>query len=226
MLKRLDDYDFYINFNLKGRPMNVQIIKLSTVITISLLVFTMTANLCSAQEWSRKGKTEIFGTIQMMGSETVKYSCTDELPVKFDMDSTYIYGFGFGYNLSDHWNINTDLLFGSADTDVKIVDVTVETPDMDYILWDINVDYNIWKSRFTPLVTGGIGLMDFGIDTTTHAGKVHESHFSSNLGAGIRWDVEDNLLLKVIYKSTWTDVHDADNDQRFDSVNLSVAYMY
>jgi len=231
MLKCLDDYDFYNNFNLKGRPMNVQTTKLSTITIISLLVFAMTANLCSAQEWSRKGKYELFGTLQMVGSETVEFSYPDALPldalpVTFDMDSTNVYGVGFGYNLSDHWNINTDLLFGSVDTDVKIVDVTVETADMDYVLWDINVDYNIFKSRFTPLVTGGIGLMNFSINTTSDAGEVHESDFSYNLGAGVRWDVKDNLLLKVIYRATWTEVHNADNDQRFDGVSVSVAYMF
>jgi len=231
MPKRLDDYDFYSNLNLKGRPMNVQTTKLSTITIISLLVFTMTANLCSAQEWSRKGKSELFGTLQMMGSETVEYSYPDALPlgalpVKFDMDSTILYGLGLGYNLSDHWNINTDLLFGSADTDVKVANVMVETADMDYVLWDINVDYNIWKRRFTPLVTSGIGLMNFSINTTSDAGEVHESDFSYNLGAGVRWDIKDNLLLKVIYRSTWTGLNNADNDQMFESVNVSVAYMY
>lgn len=212
--------------------MNVQTTKLWTITIISLLVFTMTASLSSAQEWSRKGKAELFGTLQTMGSEKVEFSYPDALPdedmlpVTFDMDSTYVYGFGFGYNFSDHWNINTDLLFGTADTDVKIVDVTVETEDMDYILWDINVDYNIWKSRFTPLITGGIGVMNISIDTTTDAGNVHESNFSSNLGAGFRWDIEDNLLLKVIYRSTWTEVHNGDNDQRYDSISVSVACMF
>jgi len=206
--------------------MNVQTTKLSTITIISLLVFAMTASLCSAQEWSREGKTELFGTLQMMGTETIEYSYPSVQPVTFDMDSTIMYGFGFGYNLSDHWNINTDLLFGSADTDVKVSGATVETADMDYILWDINIDYNIWKSRFTPLLTAGIGLMDFGIDTTSNAGKVHESDFSSNLGAGVRWDIRDDLLLKVIYRSTWTEVHDADNDQRFDSISVSLAHMF
>lgn len=221
--------------------MNVQTTKLSTITIISLLIFTMTVSLCTAQEWSRKGKTEFFATVQRMGSEKIEYSYPDKLPlnindqipfpVRLEMDSTNMYGFGFGYNLSDHWNINTDLLFGSADTDVKLVldkhDVTVGTPEMDYILWDINIDYNILKSRFTPLVTAGIGLMNFSIDTTaTGVGEVRESNFSSNLGAGIRWDVKDNLLLKVIYRYTWTEVRDADNDQRYDGVSVSVAYMF
>jgi opacity protein-like surface antigen len=226
MLKRLDDYDLN-NFNLKGRLMNFKTSKLSTIAIISLLVFTMTASICSAQEWSRKGKTELFGMIQQMGSEEIKYSFTDILPVTLDMDSATVYGIGYGYNMTDHWNINTDLLFGSADTDVKIVDTKAETVDMDYVLWDINFDYNIWKSRFTPLVTGGIGIMDFGIDTTAiGVEEVSESNFSYNLGAGVRWDVKDNLLLKVMYRSTWTEFDDANQDLQYDSFSLSVAYMY
>ena len=210
--------------------MNVRTTKLSTITTISLLVFTVTASICSAQEYSRKGKTELFGTIQTMSSETAEYLYPDVLPVIFDIDSTTVYGVGYGYNLTDHWNINTDLLFGYADTEVKIVqdvmNVTVETEEMDYILWDINLDYNVFNSRFTPLVTGGIGVMDFGIDTTTRAGEVHESNFSYNLGAGVRWDVKDNILLKLIYRSTWTELEDAEDDQRFDGVSFSAAYMF
>ena len=68
--------------------------------------------------------------------------------------------------------------------------------------------------------------MNISIDTTTDAGNVHESNFSSNLGAGFRWDIEDNLLLKVIYRSTWTEVHNGDNDQRYDSISVSVACMF
>ena len=209
--------------------MNVQTAKFSTITIISLLVFTMTASICSAQEYSRKGKSELFGTIQKMSSEEVEYPFTHILPVKLDVDSTTVYGFGYGQNLTDNWNINMDLLFGYADTDVKIVqnatDVTVGSVEMDYILWDLNVDYNIFKSRFTPLITGGIGFMDYSIDTnTTGVGEVNESNFSYNLGAGVRWDVMDNLLLKVIYRSTWTEFDD--NDQRYDGVSLSFAYMF
>ena len=207
--------------------MNIKTAKLSTIAILSLLVFTMTASICSAQGWSRKGKTELFGTIQMIGSEEIKYTFTDMLPVKLDIDSAAIYGVGYGYNLTDHWNFNTNLLFGSADTEVKIVDTTAETEDMDYIRFDINFDYNFWKSRITPVVTGGVGIMDFSIDTgATDVGDVDESSFSYNLGAGIRWDIEDNLLLKVMYRSTWTDLDDAHADLQYDSFGLSVAYMY
>ena len=161
-----------------------------------------------------------------MGSEKAEYLFPDTFPVILDMDSTIVYGIGYGYNLTDHWNFNMDLLFGSADADINIINVTVETQDMDYIMWDLNLDYNIFKSRLTPLVTAGIGVMDFGIDTTTRVGDVHESNFSYNLGAGVRWDVKDNILLKLIYRSTWTELDDAEDDQRLDGVSFSVAYMF
>lgn len=227
VLKHLDDYDFYKNLNLKGRLMNIRTTKLSTITIINLLVFTMTASICSAQEWSRAGKSELFGVIQNISSEEVKYTFPAALPVTLDMDDAYVYGIGYGYNMSDHWNINIDLLFGSADTDVKINNVTVETEDMDYVLLDLNLDYNIWKSRFTPLITGGIGIMDFSIDTTAvGVGKVDENNLSANLGAGVRWDVKDNLLLKLIYRSTWTELDDSGDDLQYDNVSLSVAYMF
>jgi opacity protein-like surface antigen len=201
--------------------------KLSIIAIISLLIFTITTSICSAQGWSREGKTELFGMIQHVGSEEVKYTFPAMLPVTLDMDNAFVYGIGYGYNMTDHWNINADLLFGSADTDVKVNGVTVETDDMDYVLFDINLDYNFWKSRFTPLVTGGIGVMDFGVDTTaTGVGDVDESSFSYNLGAGIRWDVEDNLLLKVMYRSTWTELDDADEDMQYNSFSLSIAHMF
>jgi len=207
--------------------MNGKTAKLSTIAILSLLVFTMTAGICSAQGWSRQGKTELFGTIQMIGGEKIRYSFPDMLPINLDIDSAAIYGIGYGYNITDHWNFNMDLLIGSADTDVKIVDTTAETEDMDYILFDVNLDYNFWKSRFTPLITGGVGIMDFSIDTrATGIGDVDESSFSYNLGAGIRWDIEDNLLLKFMYRSTWTELDDAHADLQYDSFGLSIAYMY
>jgi opacity protein-like surface antigen len=215
---------------LKGKPMNVQTAKLSSIVILCFLAFAVTAGTCSAQGWSRKGKSEIFGAIQGMSSDTGEYSFPERFPVRFDMDSTTVYGIGYGYNFSDHWNLNTDLLFGTADTDIQTISnarfVTIESKDMDYVLWDVNVDYNFLKGRLTPLVTGGIGLVNFSIVTTSAVGEVHESDFSYNLGAGVRWDATDNIFLKLIYRTTWTELDGADNDQRYDGVNFSVAYMF
>lgn len=209
--------------------MNVRMTKLSNITIVSLLVLIMTAGICNAQEeWSRKGKSEFFGTIMWFGSENADFSPQNSLPVRLDFDSTTVYGVGYGYNFTDHWNMNTDLLFGTADTDIIIADIyKVGTEDMDYVIWNVNLDYNILKGRLTPVVTGGLGFVNFSIKTNTEAvGEIHESNFSGNLGAGVRWDIRDNILLKAIYKSTWTTINHSDNDQRFDGVSFSVAYMF
>ena len=209
--------------------MNIRMTKLSNITIVSLLVLVMTAGICSAQEeWSRKGKSEFFGTIMWLGSDNADFSPQNFLPVRLDFDKTVVYGVGYGYNFNDHWNMNTDLLFGTADTDIIIADIyNVGTEDMDYVIWNVNLDYNILKGRISPLVTGGLGFMNFSIITNTEAvGEIHESNFSCNLGAGVRWDIRDNILLKAIYKSTWSDINHADNDQQFDGFSLSVAYMF
>ncbi|MHC4440119.1 MAG: porin family protein [Planctomycetota bacterium] len=207
--------------------MNIKTAKLSSIAIISLLVFSMTASICSAQEWSRQGKHELFGVIQQIGSEEVRYTFPAMLSVTLDIDEELIYGVGYGYNLTDHWNFNADLLFGSADTDIKVGNTKADTVDMDYILIDINFDYNFWKSRFTPLVTGGIGIMDFSIDTdAVGVGSVDESNVSFNLGAGVRWDVSDKFFLKAIYRSIWTELDDSGDDLQYDNFSLSVAYMF
>jgi opacity protein-like surface antigen len=194
--------------------MKVHTGKFSTIIILSLLAFVMTSAVCSAQEYSRKGKGEIFGMFQTMGSDTVHETLTG-LDLPFEFDSTTVYGLGIGYNSTDHWNVNMDLLFGSTLAEVFTVDA-------DYWLWDINVDYNIMANRLTPLVTAGIGLFNVSSDDT----GASETNFSYNIGAGGRWDITDNILVKAVYRITWTEIEDTDESLQFDGVALSVAYMF
>jgi len=189
-------------------------------IIVSLFAFVMTSAVCNAQGYSRSGKSEIYGMIQTMDSTDASGS-----GFKLDFDSTTVYGIGIGSNLTDHWNLNTDFLFGSADIDVSGSRATATEGDTDYFLWDINVDYNILAERLTPLVTGGIGLFNFNGDYN-NGNSFSETNFSYNLGAGGRWDVTDNMMIKLIYRVTWTEIEDTDDNSDFSGVALSVAYMF
>jgi len=231
----MDDDDCFttININLKGRKMKIHTKKFSSIIIFSLLAFVMTSAVCSAQEYSRSGKTEIFGMVQMVGTNDIKFDLGWPLnDFGAELDSTNIYGIGLGLNATDHWNMNMDLLFGSADG--KFVIQGVEIPsslasvDGNYFLWDINVDYNILTDRLTPLVTAGIGFANIKLDMSApdFSTDVSETHLSYNVGAGGRWDITDNILVKLIYRITWTQIDDANDKQKFDGVALSVAYMY
>jgi opacity protein-like surface antigen len=137
-------------------------------------------------------------------------------------------------NLTDNWNFNFDFLYGN--TDAKFVASGMPTSpysyDTDYFLCDFNVDYNILPDRLTPLVTAGIGVATIDMDAGypgygySHHLSAGESNFSYNIGAGARWDITDNILIKLIYRVTWTQLEDANDNQAFSGVGLSIAYMF
>jgi len=180
----------------------------------------MTSTICSAQEWSRKGKGEFFGMVQTVGSLTV-HSNIPGLEFTAKVDSTTLYGVGLGANINDHFNLNTDFLFGSQDWTATWEDVTV-TEGYNLWLWDINLDYNVLKGRLTPLVIGGIGYLNISGE------DVSEGHFSYNLGVGLRWDLTDNLSLKALYRwtSTSDELEDSDDKMELDGFSFGIAYMF
>jgi len=194
--------------------MKVHTTKFFTITILSLLTFVMTSSVCIAQEWSRSRKTELFGTFQTMGGGE-----SSGLGITAGFDDATVYGFGVGYNLDDHLNLNTDFLFGSTDYIATGYGVTIEG-DADLYLWNVNLDYNILEDRLTPVVTGGIGL--FGLS----GADFEESNFSYNLGFGGRWDISDNFAVKALYKFTWTNLEDSDSKTRFDGVMVSLVYMF
>lgn len=205
--------------------MKVHTKKFSTIIILSLLAFVMTSAVCSAQGYSRKGQSEIYGMFQIMSGNTSDFSASYwSLENSFELDDSTVFGFGIGFNATDHWNLNTDLLFGSADfTRVgrRPGSSTTITGDADLFFWDVNVDYYILADRLTPLVTAGIGFVNLDSDTL-----FDETNFSYNLGAGGRWDITDNIFVKAIYRVTWTELEDAEDNIDFDGISLSVGYMF
>lgn len=178
----------------------------------------MTSTVCRAQEWSRKGKGEIFALGQHMGADT-----TTGLGITLELDDTIVGGFGVGTNFNDHVNLNTDFFFGSTNVTGRASGVEVEA-DSDLIGWDVNLDINILKSRITPMVTGGIGFIRFKGDVLGF--DFDETDFSYNVGGGVRWDATDHFLIKAIYRATWTKMEDTDEAILFDGVSLSIGYIF
>jgi len=97
----------------------------STIIILSLTAFVLTSDVCIAQGYSRSGKGEIFGIIQMVDSTDATWTMFGIPHYGVELDSTNIYGLGIGMNATDHWNVNMDLLFGSADGDFVISNIKV-----------------------------------------------------------------------------------------------------
>lgn len=193
-------------------------IRILTIICVSLVVFITTPIVCNAQDWSRKGKGEIFALGQQMTGDT-----TTGLGIELEVDDTIVGGFGMGFNFHDHLNLNMDMFFGSTDLIAKGYGATVKA-DTDLFGMDVNLDYNILKSRFTPMITAGIGFINFSGDVSGY--DFDETDFSYNLGAGFRWDITDHFLIKGIYRVTWTELEDTDDSITLDGISLSVGYLF
>jgi hypothetical protein len=138
-----------------------------------------------------------------------------------DLEGAFFYGLGAGYNLNEHFNLNTQLMFGSPDAELDpglFSDPTIED-DADVFRWDINLDWNILERRLTPVVSGGLGYINADMFGES------QGDISYNVGVGVRWDVDDNLLVKAMLNFMWTEL-DTDETWLFTSIGVSVGWCF
>lgn len=187
-----------------------------------IMVFIMIATICEAREWSRNGKGEIYGLIQNMGGDRTSGSW-EGIEALMEIGGTSVMGFGYGNNLNNHVNLNGDIWFGSASVTTKALGFTVKG-DTTLVGWDINLDIYPLKSRFTPLVSGGVGFIIFNGDFEGFS--FGETDLSYNLGGGFRWDVTDHFLIKALYKATRTTLKETDKSLLLDGVTVMIGYSF
>ncbi|MBA3028709.1 MAG: porin family protein [Desulfobacteraceae bacterium] len=188
------------------------------ILVLSMAVLVMTSFTTSAQEWSRSGKGELFGSLQSMSGDTTNLGS-----IMMEVDDSTVFGIGYGYNLNDHLNFNGDLLIGSTDITGSEGSIVING-DSTLTVMDLNLDCNLLKSKFTPMISGGIGYINFNGDFSGF--DFNETDFSYNLAIGFRWDVSDHWLLKGGYKATWTEIQDTDDQIMLDGLSLSAGYVF
>ena len=163
---------------------------------------------CSAQN------IEAFALVQQMkGDETTGLDMTIEV------DDAVIVGFGAGMNI-DNFNLNIDMLFGS--TEVRSENLTL---DSKLFCFDANLDYNILKRPVSPMVTAGLGSVNFSKSLASYEG-FSETDFSYNIGAGLRCTIMDHLLLKALYRVTWTTIQETDNAIQLNGISVAGGYIF
>ena len=184
-----------------------------------VLSFVLMFKICEAQEWSRNGKGEIYALGQFLNGDT-----TSGLGFTFELENVFAGGIGVGYNFNDYINLNTDLLFTSMDITAEGFGQKISS-DTTVFIWDLNLDINILKKRFSPLITGGIGLIAFNGDWGPGF-DFNETDFSYNVGGGFRWNITDHFLVKAVYKATWTRLEDADSSFLLDGIAVGIGYTF
>jgi opacity protein-like surface antigen len=206
---------------------NPQKVKIHSLFLSVLLptVFSLTS-VCSAEDsWSRKGKDELLLIVRPV---TIEKTTSSKYGAELEMEDTTFYGFGAGQNLDDHFNLNFDAAF-FTNFDFKLITggTVIDHSDVDSMSMNLNLDYNIFKDRLTPLVSAGVGFIRFDGDwDNTLFSNFSETDLTYNLGVGARWDIMDNIGFKAIYRSMWVDMKDADDTTRFDGISLSLAISF
>ncbi len=177
----------------------------AAILAIGLLV---ASRACHAQY------IEAFAVVQQMGGDE-----TTGLGMDVLVDDNIVGGVGAGMNI-DGFNLNLDFLFGS--TEVTIGDSKLDTK---LFCVDANLDYSPLPGPVSPMVTAGIGSVNFS-DSLVSIEEFSETDFSYNLGAGLRCVVRGRLLIKGIYRGTWTKIKSTDGSILFDGFSASVGYVF
>ena len=207
------------------------------MLAISALAALGVLSPANAQRWTRKGQVDIYGVGQYLAGGQADYS---KFGVRLDIKETGLGGLGFGYNFTDHLNLNLELLLGNTDfvasgPGPNLIDDTLIASGK------VNLDYNLLKSRFTPVLTGGLGFFTFSSklqnadpvlvcyydswwgNYCAYATPTYdETDLSFNAGAGFRWDPTDYLFVKAIGGATWVKLRHSDDFTHLFQATLTV----
>jgi opacity protein-like surface antigen len=162
----------------------------------------------------RHDKFEAYGIGEYLHQDDISFP-----GVKVKMNDTGLGGIGMAWHFSDYFSAHADFLMGPATfhgqpnsgTPYDIGEGALLQPTR------FNLDYNIINRRLTPYLTAGLGYQYFEIDQSYHSGNYYyynyysEFDFSWNVGAGIRWNITDNLFIKAAGQVQWVLYQDAQN---------------
>jgi hypothetical protein len=146
---------------------------------------------------------------------------TSDLHARFD--DAGMWGFGLGYNLNSHFEIESEFTFGYPGYTFTWNGSSLSGEAFEQA-GKFNLTYNILSSKLTPFVSAGIGYLyvDSGIPSGppdyyawwdyywgyTVVGTVptyDQTYFTVNGSVGVRWDVNDQIFLRALVNGNWWD---------------------
>jgi opacity protein-like surface antigen len=149
------------------------------------------------------------------------------------------WGFGFGYNVSDQFNLGFSFTWRSIPYVATIVDADDSQNSTRYSNWldtstlGVNGEWTILRSRISPYVFGAVGWI--AIDTNIYAGSdygcwwdpwwgyicsEYGTSYGTNatswsLGTGLRMELTRDVFLRVGYEHGWVNVNSFDGSDMF-----------
>jgi len=186
---------------------------------VVVAVLALSAGVASAQV--REGTSEGYFLFEYLGSTSAPWTKHPDVTLKFD--SANLWGFGGGYNPSNNFGIDFDLLFGNSYIEGTGQGATL-TQSSSWINGRLNGNWYPMEGRFTPMLTAGIGWDNL---TTKVPGappiytcgpgyyywwcgysypSISETAFAYNAGVGLRYDPPNsNFFMKLLYSWEWFD---------------------
>lgn len=166
-----------------------------------------------------------------------------------EIDSTTGWGVSFAWNWTDKWNLSYRLVSTSPKyaalvipEDPDIVPQLVEHKMSKYS-HQFNVTYNFSRKPFTPFVAAGIGwtMLDsnvpsappttgcwwdpwWGYICVSDWKTYSTSQFTYNVGAGLRWDINNAVYTKATYLREFLDADNGSID--FDMAIFEFGLMF
>jgi opacity protein-like surface antigen len=196
---------------------------LAAAIALGAALLSAPAQIPWATEYfSRQNKFEFYGTGEYLHQGDTTIPGPFGASTKLTLDDTGLGGFGAAYHFSDFFSVHADLMFGPATFKAETpTGQSVSLGENGFLQTGrINLDYNIINRRLTPFITAGIGYQYLQVEQNApyygyyyyyYDNYYYETDFTWNVGAGIRWNITDNLFIKLTGGAQWLKYQGADN---------------
>jgi len=227
---------------------------LKRISLLVLLIFTSSTLLAQYDNRQKKERSNFgsrdgrFETSVILAYQTGAGD-TSEGGSSLDIDSSAGWGVGFGWNWTAKLNLSYRLL---ANKPSYVAAIVPEDPEdlpqtfaqkMSKYSHQINLTYNFMQGPFTPFVAGGIGYtkLDSNIASAPPNASCwwdpwwgyicvgewqtfSTSEISYNLGAGLRWDINNAVFARAAYSRESVSLKNG--SLNFDTVTVEVGLMF
>lgn len=153
------------------------------------------------EPFERGGKWFVTTGAQYLTSESTALE-VDGVEAQIALENGFTGGVGVGFDLSDHFTVGMDVGAGSATLNATARGTSV-SESATLLAANTYLDWNILKSRFTPLLTANVGVLNLSGDVQGIGAG--ETDFTFGFGGGVRWDFSDRWFAKAVYRVNWTE---------------------
>lgn len=186
---------------------------------VALVLLLLPVCHASAADADRAGRWDYFGIARYTPGDDTTNTFFGGVE-RIDFEPAAHFGFGAGYNVNDHVNVNATVMFGRAEWTFSEEGFLPATDTGPMIQALGNVDWNVLDAPLTPFLTAGAGVIMFPDSPLVGAGE-----FNYGAGAGVRWDFAEHAFVKIWYRAEFFGLANADHGIRLHTFNVGIGIM-